>query len=397
MPKKHLDFLSQSVKRVAKTVVEADLQKREGSGLSFMKDIRKLAEILVPSCILNSFRRADKKHIVITGSRGVGKSTLLRALFPDAGFGITTFAETRKAVYLKDIFTGKIAVIGEYDASSEGECRKMKPCTDGFLTLGIPSLNACIEDVNELCVIDEIGYLEEACPLYMDKLSELFDKKRVAAVVRHDSAYLKKLQLREDVFFIDLDTLFDGIGCVVMASGEGKRFGANKLLANFKGSPIIKNALDIASLFDKSVAVTRSVDTAQFCEKSGVRCILHSLPYRSDTVKIGLGAHDSVAACIFLQGDQVLLKKETVLSLVLAWRNCPDKIWRVSYNGQEASPVIFPEEFFDSLLNLSDGEGGGAVIKRNRDKVRFIDALCEYEISDVDTPEDLARLEKIHC
>ena len=35
------------------------------------------------------------------------------------------------------------------------------------------------------------------------------------------------------------------VGCVIMASGRAVRFGSNKLLADFGGSPLIAQALDV--------------------------------------------------------------------------------------------------------------------------------------------------------
>mgnify|MGYP000776032481 CR=1 FL=1 len=35
------------------------------------------------------------------------------------------------------------------------------------------------------------------------------------------------------------------IGCVVLAAGNARRFGSNKLLADFGGAPLIAQALDV--------------------------------------------------------------------------------------------------------------------------------------------------------
>ena len=35
------------------------------------------------------------------------------------------------------------------------------------------------------------------------------------------------------------------LGCVIMASGLGKRFGGNKLMADFDGQPLICRALTV--------------------------------------------------------------------------------------------------------------------------------------------------------
>ena len=34
------------------------------------------------------------------------------------------------------------------------------------------------------------------------------------------------------------------VGCVVMAAGNGTRFGANKLLAEYRGQALIRRALE---------------------------------------------------------------------------------------------------------------------------------------------------------
>ena len=107
------------------------------------------------------------------------------------------------------------------------------------------------------------------------------------------------------------------VGCVIMASGRAVRFGSNKLLADFGGAPLIVRALDAAETpaLAARVVVTRSPEVAELACKAGVRTILHSLPGRNDTVRLGLEALLSelpgLAGCIFLPGDQPLLRKDS--------------------------------------------------------------------------------------
>ena len=179
-----------------------------------------------------------------------------------------------------------------------------------------------------------------------------------------------------------------------MASGEGKRFGSNKLLAELGGVPLLSFALDLSSLFLKRVVVTRSVEVSALCRDRGIDFVLHSKPYRSDTVRLGLEALFSIDACIFLQGDQPLLTKESVKALVLARKNNPDAILRLSYNGKGASPILFPKRYFDELKSLPEGCGGGALLEKHSDNVFEVEALFEQELLDVDTRKDLELLKK---
>ena len=82
------------------------------------------------------------------------------------------------------------------------------------------------------------------------------------------------------------------VGCVIMASGRAVRFGSNKLLADFGGAPLIARALDVTETpaLAARVVVTRSPEVAELACKAGVKTVLHSLPGRNDTVRLGLEA-----------------------------------------------------------------------------------------------------------
>ena len=147
--------------------------------------------------------------------------------------GITTWAEHRNAVYMKNP-AGETVVIGKYDGN------KMTPCTENLCSFGVSALRTLSIAEGEWVHIDEIGYLEKDCEEYCSELFCLMEKKRLAAVVRkQDIPFLRSLCSRDDVFLIDLDSPFGSCGCVIMASGMGKRFGGNKLMADFGGKPMI--------------------------------------------------------------------------------------------------------------------------------------------------------------
>ncbi len=147
-----------------------------------------------------------KRHLVITGSRGIGKSTLLRELlalpyFADFGPfpGFTTQAFHRDRVELTDNLTGEFVRIGFYDpqgpiaadnfsaddftphicADSRAGTdtrlpgtihsvpqlpgNQMIPDMDGFLGLGLTAVTRAIDSTFQWAVIDELGYLESSC------------------------------------------------------------------------------------------------------------------------------------------------------------------------------------------------------------------------------------------
>ncbi len=185
-------------------------------------------------------------------------------------------------------------------------------------------------------------------------------------------------------------------GCVIMASGLGKRFGGNKLMADFHGSPMICRILDVTEgLFARRVVVTRHADVAQYARSRGTDVILHSLPRRSDTVRLGLKALGNVDGAMFCPGYQPLLRHQTVEALLQSAALCPDAIWRTCFGGQPGAPILFPHWAFDKLLSLPEGKGGGYVAKEYPDRVRYLPVQDGAELMDADTQETLEYLKSL--
>ena len=188
------------------------------------------------------------------------------------------------------------------------------------------------------------------------------------------------------------------IGCVIMASGMARRFGSNKLLHDFHGEPMIRRILDSTGQlpFAARVVVTRHSQIADICQVKQIPVILHDLPLRSDTVRLGLTALlrqlPDMDGCMFTASDQPCLKMESIAAMCAAFDAAPDHIYRLSFAGTPGNPVIFPRSTFEELLHLPEGKGGGVIMKRHPELVLGVEATDEMELTDVDTPEILEQL-----
>lgn len=185
------------------------------------------------------------------------------------------------------------------------------------------------------------------------------------------------------------------LGCVIMASGEGKRFGGNKLMADVYGKPMIGYVLEVTDgLFDKLVVVTRHQDVYDYCRKLGVECVFHNLPYRNDTVKLGVEAllsneKDTVEHIMFCVGDQPFIKKSTIEKMIDAVRKNPEHIIRAGFADSVGSPVSFPDSLFDELKRLPGKKGGRYLIDKYSDIVKVVQVSDLKELLDIDSRDDL--------
>lgn len=145
-------------------------------------------------------------------------------------------------------------------------------------------------------------------------------------------------------------------------------------------------------IFASRVVVTRHEDVAALCRERNIRVILHDLPSRSDTVRLGLQAIGDMDGCMFCSGDQPLLRRETVAALAACAARDPASIWRAAHEGTPGAPVLFPAWTFSELLALPEGKGGSHVIKAYPNCVRLMNVGNPHELMDADSPEDLKKL-----
>lgn len=194
-----------------------------------------------------------------------------------------------------------------------------------------------------------------------------------------------------------MDTRCD-LGCVVMASGAGRRFGeGNKLLADIVGLPLVVRAAKSVptSCFD-TVVSTRWDEVAALCEGLGIACAVHEGSQRSDSVRAGLawGVGRGWKGCLFLPGDQPLVSAQSFCSLAEGFARQPLCIHRLSWDSRPASPVLFPARLFERLSVLEGSQGGRALIAEEGCVVLH-EAGQPWEMWDVDIPEDAGKIRGI--
>ena len=200
------------------------------------------------------------------------------------------------------------------------------------------------------------------------------------------------------------------VGCVIMASGLARRFGSNKLLADFGGRPLLCRALEVTATpaLAARVVVTRSAEVKALCDAQAVPCLLHSLPGRNDTVRLGLdallGECPGLGGCIFLPGDQPLLRRESLEAMVRdfhAQKETEREIFRLGFRVRNdpspltGSPVLFEKGLFQELLTLPQGMGGSVLLRKYPAHVHTVYIADRNELADADTPEALAQLEAL--
>ena len=182
------------------------------------------------------------------------------------------------------------------------------------------------------------------------------------------------------------------IGCVVLAAGNARRFGSNKLNATVEGESLIRRALEAVPVGLVAVVVSQYPDILALAGEYGFAAVRNNRPDLglSLSVRLGLEQLLDCDGTLFLVADQPWLKRDSAEALAALWAQNPVKIAAMAHGGVRGNPCLFPARFYPELLALSGDRGGSAVIRKHEEDLILLetDAL---ELTDIDTPESLKQ------
>ena len=185
------------------------------------------------------------------------------------------------------------------------------------------------------------------------------------------------------------------LGCVVMAAGNARRYGDNKLAAQLRGRSLILRALEAVptEAIDSAVVVTQYPEIMRLAGEFHFAAVYNEHPDYgiSHTIELGLTGLRDCDGVMFLVSDQPLLRRKSVAALARLWKSHPDSIAALSQGGVRGNPCVFPARFYPELLELTEDRGGNAVIRRHEEDLVLLEVDAR-ELTDVDTPEALRSL-----
>lgn len=152
------------------------------------------------------FLGSSRRHLLITGGKSRGKTTLIEALTADRGLpGLRSTVERGEDGFPSQVILEERAGQGRC-VIGHRERGKMEPVPGVLDTRGVELVRQVLETTGEWAVVDEIGFLEESSSAYQAALWKIFEQKRVLAALRKaDLPFLNRLRGRKDCFVLDLD------------------------------------------------------------------------------------------------------------------------------------------------------------------------------------------------
>jgi len=185
---------------------------------------------------------------------------------------------------------------------------------------------------------------------------------------------------------------------IILAAGEGSRFGQPKQLLDYKGQPYARRVAltALASGLSPVVLVTGAyaIDVQAVVEDLPV-IIAHNTQWttgQSSSIRVGLHQLPTeTGAAIFLLADQPQVNPPILRALVDHHaRNLPPILVPL-IRDRRANPALFDRVTFPELNTITGDVGGRAIFPKY--PLTYLPWLDESLLIDIDTPEDLAKLE----
>ena len=191
---------------------------------------------------------------------------------------------------------------------------------------------------------------------------------------------------------------------ILLAAGNSRRFGSNKLLYFIDEKPMFMYGLQVMKellledLDRELYVVTRFEPIIEAVEEMKADPFLQNRTHLVLSPESALGISYTIRAglvdgeiqpdyYLFMVADQPFIKTETVERLIKETLNQRKIAGCVTWEGVPGNPVIFSKQLKKELSELQEDQGGKRVLKKYMNEICKISASCEEELIDKDTKD----------
>ncbi len=191
------------------------------------------------------------------------------------------------------------------------------------------------------------------------------------------------------------------IGAVILAAGQSRRMGFNKMLLPFGASTVLETIVtEVAAcpaVTDRVVVTGRESDRiAALLAPYPVRCVFNPAYAHAEmlvSLQVGLRALAAgVEAALVVPGDHPRLRREVIQRVCEAHQ--PDGLVVPSYQMKRGHPILIGRAWWDELLALPEAATLRGFVRAHEDRIRYVVVDTDSVLQDMDTPDEYDALLK---
>lgn len=403
-------------------IKDSDIQdiifRLSGNGsLLFVSEIRELKSVLVYPHLLND--ENENKHLT---------SVVMKLVTELDGLGLV-FDREISSNYDKESLTDSIFdafalnadvifVINPLKSFGENDvvALAVKSAADDIFSYSIPQVRA-----SDLLIAQKGTSKIIVLPCYYDQKDSNISNQ----IIKH-AIYTEHLTAAEfnykpspniEANFIDEDNLSKvispsnrktkaekaSIGAVILAAGQGRRSGTNKLLVEDRNNiPMFMHAINSAIASDaKPVFVVtgyRHEEMEEYLEKIDVN-VLYNPSYASGiktSINMGLRAiPSSCDGAILLPADMPYISAADINKLINKFdKNFEKQVCMYSNKGVKSNPILWSKSLYEKADIVPDNAMTRVVFVEHADYTKTIETKDKKKLLDINYPNDVEEFSK---
>jgi molybdenum cofactor cytidylyltransferase len=188
------------------------------------------------------------------------------------------------------------------------------------------------------------------------------------------------------------------ISVIILAAGESKRMGKQKLMLQFRQSTILEQVLKVFScsnLFEVLVVLGREYEEITKLKSLKLVHTVLNKDYEqgmSTSIIAGVKAvHKDAKGIMIALADMPFIETNTINHVINTFMEKGKGIIVPVCNGRRGHPVIFSTAYRNELLTLKGDEGGRRITETHPEDVFELEVGSDTVTRDIDTPEDYLR------
>ncbi|MDH5444008.1 MAG: nucleotidyltransferase family protein [Gammaproteobacteria bacterium] len=182
---------------------------------------------------------------------------------------------------------------------------------------------------------------------------------------------------------------------LLLAAGQGKRFGSNKLLHPIEDElPMFQlMAEKMLDVLPEVVLVINPqlIPYVDSLEQRGMHVVLNEQAEQGigSSIACGVRASPDATGWLIALADMPYVKTQTIQQLSQRLQKGADIVAPL-YKQQRGHPVGFKQCFKDELMNLDSDIGAREIIQNHQDQLELLESDDAGTITDIDQMSDLS-------